>query len=703
MALRGLGAADLAYTGPPMALPTDLQADLASLAQLIQHALAARPSRSRLATPDEIQKTLAAVSAGGTPALGSTAAPPTVLQSLARAFGLSPAEAELLLVAVAPEVDPRFRRIYGFLLDNLNRERPTLALATELLGRRGCDAEALRALLQADAPLRRLLLLSVGGAGTDSWWGRELVTSERIARAVLGQTQLDDALVGLALLASPGVAVSTLQLPIGLVERVCTLVTKAGAKEAAGVGASARPLVVLKGPAGAGKQHTARAIATLLARPMLVVDGSALPKDQNELARLCRLCVREALLVGAVLYIDHADTQTDPEGPAHPLPGMMNALRNFPDLVFLAGQRRVEGLGPLGRDVLRLQCDLPSPGERARLWAAALPQDLPLAPDLDLVEVARKYGVGAGQILAGAQEAAAVTRLRGEGAELRTSDLLDGARGQLLHRLSSVAERVTRTYKWEDLILPADVVEVLKEMVNFAKHRQYVYEELGFGGKHAYGRGLAALFSGPPGTGKTMVAGIMARELDMELFRIDLSRVVSKWIGETEKNLGRVFDEAALSHAIILFDEADSLFANRTDVKSSVDRYANLEVNYLLQRMEAYEGVSILTSNFSDTLDDAFKRRLNFRIEFPFPEEEDRERLWPIMLPREMKRADDIDWPHLARRFKLSGGNIRNAVLRAAFYSVDAHAPIDQEMLETAAIRESEEMGKLVQRLPTQR
>ena len=685
-----------------MTLPAQLQADLASLAKLIQHALAARPSRSRVATPDEIQKTLTAVSAGG-PTVAAAGAPAPVLPELARIFGLSPAEAEVLLVAVAPEVDPRFRRIYGFLLDNLNRERPTLALATELLAHRGIDAEALRALLQAGAPLRRLLALSLSGVSTDSWWGRELLTSERMARAVLGQTLLDDALVGLAQLATPGVAISELKLPQGIVERVCTLATAAGAGEPAGVGSTPRPLVVLKGPGGAGKQHTGRAIATALGRSMLVVDGSLLPKDPNELYRLCRLCVREALLLGAILYLDHADTQTDPEGPAHPVQGIMSALGNFPDLVFLAGQRRVEGLGPLGRDVLRLQCDLPSPSERARLWAAALPADLAQAPDIDLGEIARKYGVGAGQILAGAQEAAAATRLRGKDAQLRTSDLLDGARGQLLHRLSSVAERVTRTYKWEDLILPEDVIDILKEMVNFAKHRQYVYEELGFGGKHAYGRGLAALFSGPPGTGKTMVAGIMARELDMELFRIDLSRVVSKWIGETEKNLGRVFDEAALSHAIILFDEADSLFAKRTDVKSSVDRYANLEVNYLLQRMEAYEGVSILTTNFEDTLDEAFKRRLNFRIEFPFPEEEDRERLWPIMLPREMKRTDDIDWPHLAKRFELSGGNIRNAVLRAAFYSVEASAPINQEMLEKAAIRESEEMGKLVHHLPSRR
>ena len=196
-----------------------------------------------------------------------------------------------------------------------------------------------------------------------------------------------------------------------------------------------------------------------------------------------------------------------------------------------------------------------------------------------------------------------------------------------------------------------------------------------------------------------MVAGIMARELDMEIFRVDLSRVVSKWIGETEKNLAKVFDEATASQAILLFDEADSLFAKRTEVKSSNDRYANLEVSFLLQRMEQYDGVSILTTNFEDTIDEAFKRRLQFRVEFPFPDIEDRQKLWKVMVPKTVPLAPDIDWFRLAKRFDLAGGNIRNAVARAAFYAAEAGTPVDQVMLEKAGTRESEETGKLVQHL----
>jgi hypothetical protein len=417
-----------------------------------------------------------------------------------------------------------------------------------------------------------------------------------------------------------------------------------------------------------------------------------------------RTACRDALLAGAALYLDDADERADAEGPVILPRSMTLALARFPDLLFIGSQKRIEALESLERDVLRVTCELPTPEERTAMWKAALPGDVQLAPDADIAELSRKYSLGAGAITAGARDAANAARLRGEPAEVRFNDLLEGARMQLQHKLGTLADRITKTYDWPDLILPEDVIEVLKEMVTFAKFRQKVYDDWGFGTKHSYGRGLSALFSGPPGTGKTMVAGIMARELDMELFRIDLSRVVSKWIGETEKNLGKVFDEAALSHAIILFDEADSLFAKRTEVKSSVDRYANLEVNYLLQRMEAYEGVSILTTNYDENLDEAFKRRLNFRVEFPFPDIEAREKLWPIMLPKQVKPVGDIDWKHLAKRFELSGGNIRNAVLRAAFYAAQGSATsVDQEMLEKAATREADEMGKLVHHAPVKR
>ena len=506
-------------------------------------------------------------------------------------------------------------------------------------------------------------------------------------------------------MAEPGVPLAEVKLASGTKERTLQLLERGGAREVATLSPTTaiRPAVSLRGPRRAGRKHLARALCTTLGRPLLIVNLLGLPKDPAELGRLARVACRDALLAGAALYLDDADEHADGEGPVVLARPLAQALARFPDVLFLGSQRRIEVLDVLERDILRVTCELPTSDERSAMWSQALPPDVKLAADADLGELSRKYTLGAGSIIAGARDAANAARLRGEPSEVRFNDLLDGARMQLQHKLGTLADRITKTYDWPDLILPEDVVEVLKEMVNFAKFRQKVYDDWGFGNKHSYGRGLGALFSGPPGTGKTMVAGIMARELDMELFRIDLSRVVSKWIGETEKNLGKVFDEAALSHAIILFDEADSLFAKRTEVKSSVDRYANLEVNYLLQRMEAYEGVSILTTNYDENLDEAFKRRLNFRIEFPFPDIDAREKLWPIMLPRQVKTDGAIDWNRMAKRFELSGGNIRNAVLRAAFYAAEGNRLMDQEMLEKAATREADEMGKLVHHAPAKR
>jgi SpoVK/Ycf46/Vps4 family AAA+-type ATPase len=260
--------------------------------------------------------------------------------------------------------------------------------------------------------------------------------------------------------------------------------------------------------------------------------------------------------------------------------------------------------------------------------------------------------------------------------------------------------RVTKAHRWEDLVIPADVYHALNELLAYVRHAKRVYEEQGFAARHSVNPGLSALFSGPPGTGKTMCASIVARELDMELFRVDLSRIVSKYIGETEKNLARVFDEAQRSHAVILFDEADSLFARRTEVKSSIDRYANLEVSYLLQRMEQFSGVTVLTTNFEDAIDGAFKRRITFKMRFERPDAEARTALWKKMFPEQAKLDEDVRYEELGERFELSGGSIRNAVIRAAFLAAEEGAPIAQRHILDAATREAREMGALVGEQP---
>nr|MBP6634111.1 AAA family ATPase [Kofleriaceae bacterium] len=262
--------------------------------------------------------------------------------------------------------------------------------------------------------------------------------------------------------------------------------------------------------------------------------------------------------------------------------------------------------------------------------------------------------------------------------------------------LAGVASRVEVTQTWDDFVLPMEQMEVLAELVARVRGRRRVLEDWGFGAKVGKGGGVAALMSGPPGTGKTMAAGLLAKELGLDLYQVDLSKIVSKYIGETEKQLAAVFDAAEAGHAVLLFDEADSLFGKRTEVKSSNDRYANLETNYLLQRLEAFTGVCLLTTNHEQAIDEAFRRRLALHVRLPMPDEAQRAALWQAMLPARAAVAGPIDAGDLARRFVMSGGYIKNAVLRAAYLAADEGGAISMALLRRAGQAEQEAMGRVV-------
>jgi SpoVK/Ycf46/Vps4 family AAA+-type ATPase len=274
------------------------------------------------------------------------------------------------------------------------------------------------------------------------------------------------------------------------------------------------------------------------------------------------------------------------------------------------------------------------------------------------------------------------------------ADIEAGIRAVLDDRLGNFAKRVEVTQTWADLVIPEDQARSITELIARIRQRRVVYEQWGFAAKVGKGLGVSALFSGPPGTGKTMVAALIARELGLELYQVDMGKLVSKWIGETEKHLGELFDAAEAGHAILLFDEADSLFGKRTEVKSSNDRYANLETNYLLQRLETFTGICLLTSNHEANIDPAFERRLSLHVRFELPDEDERAKLWRAVLPAAAP-VERIDFTSLARRYAMSGGYIRNAALRAAFLAADEDSAITTAHVEHAARVEYEGMGKL--------
>jgi SpoVK/Ycf46/Vps4 family AAA+-type ATPase len=275
-------------------------------------------------------------------------------------------------------------------------------------------------------------------------------------------------------------------------------------------------------------------------------------------------------------------------------------------------------------------------------------------------------------------------------------DLYAAARAHSNPNLAELARKIEPRYAWDDIVLPEDQLSILREIVSTVRGRPRVLEEWGVGRKLVSSAGVTVLFAGPPGTGKTMSAEVIAGELGLDLFKIDLSTVVSKYIGETEKNLEKIFDEAKSSNAILFFDEADAIFGKRSEVKDAHDRYANIEVSYLLQRMEAYDGVTILATNLRANLDDAFTRRLQFAVDFPFPEVEDRLRIWTTLFPAGVPRETGIDFDFLARRFKLTGGNIRNIIVSAAYLAAADGGRVTMQHLLHGTRRELQKMGRLV-------
>jgi SpoVK/Ycf46/Vps4 family AAA+-type ATPase len=262
--------------------------------------------------------------------------------------------------------------------------------------------------------------------------------------------------------------------------------------------------------------------------------------------------------------------------------------------------------------------------------------------------------------------------------------------------LNDLAKKIVPHYDWDALILPDDAREQLREICAQMEHRHRVLEEWGLGRRMAMGKGLTALFAGNSGTGKTMAADVIASSLGLDLYKIDLSGIVSKYIGETEKNLSSIFREAETSNAILFFDEADALFGKRSEVKDAHDRYANIETAYLLQRMEEYLGVVILATNLKMNLDEAFLRRLTFVVDFPMPEQPDRLRIWESIVAHEMPLADDVDIPFMARQFKIAGGNIRNIVLAAAYLAADEGSEVAMHHFIRATRREYQKLGRMV-------
>jgi AAA+ superfamily predicted ATPase len=449
-------------------------------------------------------------------------------------------------------------------------------------------------------------------------------------------------------------------------------------------GAAALPWVALWGAPGSGKREIASRLAAWSGRPLLSVDprraDGAPPLD------LVRRACRDAAWLGAALYVGPFGVD---ELHAQPLIARELERCQEPVLIGFESTRapRLRTASPL----VEYAVAIPHAPSRIALWNQAL-AGMAVAPGTDLATLARGYKLTPGEILASGREVGA---LAGPGA-IDDALLRTVMERRLRNELGAVATRLVVDTSWDDVVLPAEARGRVRELISRKVQEDRVYRAWGLDQRIGYGKGLIALFSGPPGTGKTLLAGLIARELGYELYQIDLSQIFSRWIGETEKALDQVFDQAERAHAVLLFDEADALFARRTEVEDSNDRYANVAVNFLLQRLERYTGVAVLTTNKDSYLDEALRRRLTLHLQLEEPEAAERLLLWRKHLPRTVPGADTVDLASLAADYPLTGGYIKNVAVRATFLSAAENVPLSTQQIRRAAALELEDLGRVV-------
>ncbi|MFF3644465.1 AAA family ATPase [Streptomyces sp. NPDC002564] len=628
---------------------------------------AADPLRGLYVTPEAAHRLATAPSpVPGAPPQDDGHGPGDPLADLAERFGLSPLDLRILLAALAPDVDRRFEPLYGYLNDDVGRRRATVALALDLAGTGPHDASA-RARFHPRAPLRAGGLVVVEDEERPLP-GRALRVPERVVSQLLGDDAVD-----------PELTSHQVELvPAGAAEPAHPLAVRIAAL------ATAAPLLVHLRERREGTA-AGPVVDALSAAGLPVLCHRPAPRAGDDATAAVTALVREARLRRAALVV----------GPLPSEPGALVRSLATGDVpvVFFGSEAYDPGWAP---DAGLLALEAPHDGvDPARAWHTELARHFPAyAPDFDLGEAVAPYRLSEPQIRRAARDAAGLAAF--DGTAPTAAHLQLSARLQSAPLLDKHARRIRPEVGFDDLVLPGEPLGLLHELTLRARHRDKVLGEWRLRTGGGRGRGVIALFAGDSGTGKTLSAEVVAGELGLDLYVVDLSAVVDKYIGETEKNLERIFVEADRTDAVLLFDEADAVFGKRSEVKSSHDRYANLESAYLLQRLEAFDGIAVLTTNLRANIDDAFTRRLDLVVDFPFPDVEQRLMLWRTCLAGTPCAPDLEDEIALcAKEFELAGGAIRSAAVTAAYLAAGHGGPLSGADVRAGALREYRKMGRL--------
>ncbi|NBD22306.1 AAA family ATPase [Paenibacillus sp. T1] len=610
-------------------------------------------------------------------------------------FRLSDIEQSILMIAMAPELNIEYARQYADLQDDATRTKPCVELAMQLLRTFRTARMPAQAILDPSAKLMKFRLLRFQESDPSHWLlSKSLYVDSQIVNYLIGIEQLDGRLGAAAYFAD--------RLPDPdtdwLHERHLGRMQKLIRSQLTASGALNRKFMfVFSGEAGSWKRRSAEAVCRELGISLLLGDVAKMLQHPMTFADCLFLLCREAHLHPAALCLLHSDSLfAHPDRHPKEIAAFLDTMDLFPNLTFVLGTRSWPALKSSGNEgLVDVEFELPGPELRRSLWnrLAAL---VPMEERVDLEAVADKFRFTPGRIQHALNMARNLALWRDpDHARVSMKDLQASCHAQSNHNLGQLADHLTPAGTLHDLILPPDQNKRLQEIIDQVKYRSVVHGEWGFRKKLSRGRGVNILLHGPPGTGKTMAAEAIANELEMDLYRINLAQVVSKYIGETEKNLHAIFQAAEESYAILFFDEADALFGKRTEVKDALDRHANTEIAFLLQKMEEYDGITILATNLFHNMDAAFIRRVQHCIEFPIPNDSQRREIWKAMFPEEAPRRENIDYEFLARQFKMAGGHIKNVVLSAAFLAAKEGRSIGMEHLIPSVKREMDKTGKL--------
>lgn len=626
------------------------------------------------------------------------------LDQLRERYGLDETEVEILCFALAPTLDLSFRKRIARYKDNILLDFTDPDLICNLLFSSRVERLRARDYFLRDARLQRYKLVHLvhpKEVSSEQLLSDEVRLPTRVINFVLGKDTLDKSIADLAELVQPNVPLADVVLPADVIEDVRQIVEHhsmpVGGPRPVDETAGDRGLVLqFGGPPGTGKTLFAGAIAHHLGRKLLHVDCSKLAAaDAATFRALIEEIFFEAGVHGAVLCLDHCEAMLGERNPK--LATVYQQFETFDGLLLLITNEPKSLDFSLERWVaFSIRFEVPGGDLRERIWRQHMPPDAPLAKDVDFQDLATLFEISGGHIR-NAVHLALKRSLALPPAERRIDQamLTQAAHAQLRADMDDYSQKSRVGLTFDHLVLPEDEMTQVRQVLDACRNRTFVMNKWGFGKRLTTGKGIVCMFTGEPGTGKTLCAEILASHLGLSLYQVSIPKIMSKYIGDTEKNIAKIFSAARANHSMLLFDEADALFTKRVKVERSVDRFSNMEVNMLLQEIERFEGIVILTTNLERELDKAFQRRINFKIRFPFPDEKQRLRIWETLVPPECPLGEDVEFELLAKAFELAGGHIKNVVLRAAYVAAVQRDPINMEHFRIAAEAECRSAGKL--------